>query len=56
MALNKEVIEASTKMFNHQHIKNSFSTKPMCMRDTNTFSKFRVDSKFVVQGMVLCFL
>lgn len=55
MTLNKEVVKRWAKAFDHHHIKASFRTKPMGVRDTDGFAKRCVDPKFVVQGTIIPF-
>jgi len=55
IALNKEVVKRWAKAFDHHHIETALCTKPMGARDTGASAKLHVDSKFVVQGMILPF-
>ena len=55
IALRKEVVEVRAEALNHQYIETSFHTKPVCARDTDAIPKLRVDSKFMVQCMILPF-
>ncbi len=55
MTLNKEVVKRWAKAFDHHHIKASFRTEPMGVRDIDGFVKLCVDPKFVVQSTIIPF-
>ena len=48
MALNKEVLKGLAEAIDCHHIKTSFCTKPMDLRDTGPSLQFCVDMKLVV--------